>query len=154
MLIRSLTEKDILACATIIATTPLWQGYGVTPEKASQRLSDAYRANAPILVADDGTGHVIGVLWIVERGAFDLSPNIRWLAVDATARSQGVGQQLLSAAEAQVQPPARDLFLLCADSNTDAQRFYERNGYSRVGTITDYVIPGVAEYIYRKRVIP
>jgi len=40
---------------------------------------------------------------------------------------------------------------LCSDFNTDAQRYYEKHGYSRVGAIPDYVVPGITELIYRKR---
>ena len=112
------------------------------------------RGNSTILVADNGDGHPIGFVWVLMRGAFDLSPYIRWLAITSTERSKGIGRQLLSAAEANVRLPAHDMFLLCADYNTAAQRFYETNGYSRIGTISDYAIPGVAEYIYRKRLIP
>jgi len=154
MFIRPLTEGDIPTCAQIVTTAPVWQRYGLTIERATQQFSEALRTNAPVLVADDGNGNVIGFVRLILRGAFDLSPYIRWLAVASTQRSRGVGRQLLSGAEALVQPPVRDMFLLCADFNTDAQRFYESNGYSRIGTIPDYVIPGVTEYIYRKRLIP
>ena len=153
MLIRPLVESDILSCAEIVAAAPVWQRYGITVETATKRLSDTLHTDALMLVADDGTGHATGFAWLLRQGAFGLSGYIRWLAVASTARGGGIGQKLLVAAEAQIQPPARDMFLLCSDFNVDAQRFYERQGYSRIGTLQDYVLPGIAEYIYRKRLI-
>src|SRR5579859_1362942 len=154
MLIRVLTSDDIPVCAEMVASAPLWQSYGLTPEIAAKRLQDALANDGLLLVADDGSGKPVGFVWMLRRGAFDLSAYIRWLVVASTQRSKGVGQKLLAAAEAQVQPPVRDVFLLCADFNGDAQRFYEREGYRQMGTIPDYVITGVAEYIYRKRLSP
>jgi ribosomal protein S18 acetylase RimI-like enzyme len=151
MLIRPIIENDIPVCAEIVATAPVWQRYGVTVEIAASRLADAMRTDAVILVADDDTGRAMGFVWVLVRGAFDLSSYIRWLAVAPTLRGGGIGQKLLSAAEAQMQSTSRDMFLLCADFNVQAQRFYERYGYQRVGTVEDYVVPGVAEFIYRKR---
>jgi ribosomal-protein-alanine N-acetyltransferase len=43
------------------------------------------------------------------------------------------------------------MVLLCSDFNTEAQRFYRRAGYEQVGALPDYVVPGVAELIFRKR---
>ena len=55
-------------------------------------------------------------------------------------------------AEESSRAQGRDLFLLVSDFNTDAQRFYQRLGFQQVGLLEDYVIPGVGELIYRKRV--
>jgi ribosomal protein S18 acetylase RimI-like enzyme len=151
MLIRPISEDDIPVCADIIASAPVWKRYGVTVETAANRLTNAIQTDAIILVADDDTGRAIGLVWVVLRGAFDISCYIRWLAVASTLRGGGIGEKLLIAAEERSQTISRDLFLLCADFNVDAQRFYERHGYSRVGALENYVIPGVAEIIYRKR---
>ncbi len=146
--------EDIEPCARMIASTPLWQRYGVTPESAAARLQAALRDEAVILVAEEAEntgGSPLGFVWLVRRGAFDLSGYIRWIVVSSAHRSSGVGRQLLLAAEENIRQTARDIFLLCSDFNLDAQRFYERNGYTRVGALPDYILPGVAELLYRKR---
>ncbi len=149
--IRRMVPADIPACAGIVASTALWVRYGVTPEGAAARLAAGYQEDATILVAEDGAGTLLGFVWLVERGAFDLSGYIRWIAVTAQHRRSGVGRLLLDAAEAQVRRTSRDIFLLCSDFNVEAQRFYERNGYILVGRLPDYALSGVAELIYRKR---
>ncbi len=135
----------------MIASTPLWQRYGVTPDSAAAHLQAGLRDHAVILVAADGGGNPLGFVWLVRRGVFDLSGYIRWIVVLSSQRGSGVGRHLLAAAEDDVRQTSRDIFLLCSDFNLDAQRFYERNGYARVGALPDYVLPGVAELIYRKR---
>ncbi len=150
--IRSMQSDDIEPCAHLIASTMPWQRYGITPETAMTRLESALHGDSSILVAEGTRGNRLGFVWVVRRGAFDLSAYIRWIVVAPGNRGSGVGGQLLAAAEENArQQSSRDIFLLCSDFNLEAQRFYERNGYVRVGTLPDYVVPGVAELIYRRR---
>ncbi len=151
IIIRPMRSDDIEPCANMIASTMPWQRYGITPEIATTRLETGLRGDSLILVAGDGSGNLLGFVWLVKRGAFDLSGYIRWIVVATSHRSSGVGRQLLAAAEDSIRQTSHDIFLLCSDFNLDAQRFYERNGYIQVGVLPDYVLPGVAELIYRKR---
>jgi ribosomal protein S18 acetylase RimI-like enzyme len=147
-----MTESDIVACAALMARTPLWQRYGVTVEGARGRFAAALASGGTILVATEPADDVpLGFVWIVERGAFNRSGYIPLIGVDPAHRGGGIGRQLLEAAENHVRQTSQDLLLLCSDFNTDAQRFYERQGYDRVGAIPDYVVRGITELIYRKR---
>src|ERR1041385_5895590 len=146
MIILPITESDIPTCAEIVSSTPLWQGYGLTFETATARLTNAMHSDDLLLVAVDDDGTAVAFLWVVARGAFNLSSYIRWFVVSSTLRGGGIGQKLIAEAEAQIKLTSRDVFLLCADFNMEAQRFYERHGYTRVGAIGDYVVPGVAEF--------
>ncbi|MHB8629533.1 MAG: GNAT family N-acetyltransferase [Aggregatilineales bacterium] len=159
MLIRLFEERDVAVCAAIMAATPLWQRYGVTVQSAAERLNaglrrmhepDAESSATRLFVAESESGAAIGFVWAVRRGAFDRSGYIPLLAVESSQRGGGVGLALLTAAEDYLRP-APDVILLCTDYNTGAQRFYERHGYVRVGVLPDYIRPGVAELIYRKR---
>jgi ribosomal protein S18 acetylase RimI-like enzyme len=42
------------------------------------------------------------------------------------------------------------LFLVVADYNPGAKRFYERNGYQQLGEIPNLYRPGVTEYMMAK----
>jgi ribosomal protein S18 acetylase RimI-like enzyme len=125
----------------------------MTEQSATARLSTAMHESASILIAAEAEAKAIplGFLWLAMRGAFDASGYIRLIGVMPGQRSKGIGQKLLTAAEDLVRPAARDMFLLCSDFNVEAQHFYERNGYTQVGALLDYILMGVAELIYRKR---
>src|SRR5258708_24579285 len=149
--IRLIEQEDIAACAAMITGSSPWTQYGVTYEGAVERLSYGLRQGGTILVAVEGNNSLVGFVWVVNRGAFDLSSYIRWIVVAPMYQGGGIGRLLLEAAEARARQTGRDIFLLCSDFNVGARRFYERYGYAQVGAMPDYVLPGVTEIIYRKR---
>lgn len=150
MHVRLMTRADVPACAAIMAGTWLWQRYGVTEDQAARRFRDGLARGATVFVAEVDA-QVVGFVWCEPRGAFARSGYIPLIGVAEGYRGMGVGAALLARAEDFLARTARDVFLLVSDFNTGAQRFYERHGYVRVGALPDYVIEGVTEYIYRKR---
>ncbi len=64
--------------------------------------------------------------------------NIRIMnvAVEPSARRQGIGTALLRGVEAAF--PEGDIVLMAEEWNTGAQALYEREGYRRSGTMKDY----------------
>ncbi|MEZ4729086.1 MAG: GNAT family N-acetyltransferase [Caldilineaceae bacterium] len=149
MRIRPLLPTDIPPLATLMATTPLWQRYGVTTGSATQRLQDGLAQGATIAVAELQDAPV-GFVWYVERGAFQQGGYIMLIGVDSHLRSQGIGQALMYHAETQLFTKATSIFLLVSDFNHAAQRFYERLGYQQIGALPDFVVPGVTEFIFYK----
>lgn len=43
-----------------------------------------------------------------------------------------------------------NLFLICSTDNVRAQKFYEREGFKKVGMLDSLVVPGHDEILYRK----
>ena len=150
MNVRPLRPADLAACARIMAENPLWQRYGVTKASAYQRLAVGQQQGATILVAETA-GVVVGFIWYVEKGAFFRSGYVMLIGVDPAQQGQGVGEILMDAVEHILFATSADVFLLVSDFNEGAQRFYRRRGYIYVGSLPDYVVPGVAELIYRKQ---
>jgi ribosomal protein S18 acetylase RimI-like enzyme len=148
--IRPLAHADIPGIASWVATTPLWQRYGVTEESMSKRLRDGIGEGATIFVAER-IDDVVGFIWLVERGAFNRSGYVQLIGVRPGERGGGVGRALMEFAEQNVFAHHRDLFLLVSDFNVDAQRFYQRLGYRESGKLDDYVMQGVSELIYWKQ---
>lgn len=147
VVVRPFSPSDASACAAIVDATPLWQRYGLEGAKLAEQLIET---NEPVLVAD-ADGRFAGFAWMLRRGGFGRSPYLRLIAVDPALRGQGVGEQLLKRFELLAKLSGKDAMLLVSDFNTGAQRFYKREGYVEVGRLDDFVIPGVAELIFRKR---
>lgn len=78
------------------------------------------------------------------------SPYIASIAVAEEARSQGLGAELLRAAESRF-PDARHIFLCVSSFNRRARQLYERCGYTAVGELPGYVIEGASEIVMHKR---
>lgn len=155
MLIRPIQADDIAALANLMATTPLWQRYGVTVASATARLHQGLRQEATIAVAVLATAEfsppIGGFIWYAAQGAFQRGGYIMLIGVQSAHRGQGIGEALMHHAEAALFAQTASVFLLVADFNEAAQRFYLRLGYEQVGAIPDFVLPGVSELIFYKR---
>lgn len=147
--IRPIQAQDIPACARIMAENPLWQRYQVTIDSAARRFTQGVSQSATILIAETDQ-QVSGFIWYVEKGAFNRSGYVMLVGVAPEAQHLGIGAALMDAAEQVLFRSGRDVILLVSDFNQAAQRFYQRRGYRQVGSLADYVLPGVSELIYRK----
>ena len=150
MNIRPMLQSDVMPLARLMAYTPLWQRYNVTEATAARRLSDGLACGATIAVAELN-GAPVGFVWYVKRGAFDRSGYIKLIGVTQEQRGNSIGRALMEHAEAVLLADSPDVFLLVSDFNQDARKFYARLGYNQVGAIPDYVVPGITELIFQKR---
>lgn len=148
--VRPLTQDDLPELSAWLAGVPLWRRYRLTAAGLYGQLRAALAAGEVLLVADAGGVRAAGLAWCVPRGMFGRSPYLRLFGVRPELAGQGVGGRLLAELERALGPGA-DLFLLVAEFNAAAQRFYERRGFARVGEIPGYALPEVAELLYRKR---
>ena len=92
----------------------------------------------------------VGFTYIIPKGAFHSFPYLHIIAVKEDYRDRGIGKALLDFSESIASKMADKLFLVVADYNPDAKRFYERNGYQQVGEISNLYRPGIAEYLMTK----
>lgn len=92
-----------------------------------------------LLVAEDDTG-IVGTVQLVldqpenQPHRADLSK----MLVHRRARRQGLGAELLRAAEEMARDCGKTLLVLDTNEGSDAERLYARMGWVRVGTIPDY----------------
>jgi ribosomal protein S18 acetylase RimI-like enzyme len=139
------TAEERLWCARLMASSEPWITLG--------RGEDACRAASVdpdyvVLIARSG-GVPLGFARLHPRGALG-SPYLASIAVDASARSRGVGAALLDAAEKRF-PGARWMFLCVSSFNARARALYERRGYRIVGDLPDYVVDGSSEILMVRR---
>lgn len=159
VVIRQLRAADVEACAEIIAGDPLWRRYGLTRSRArrairlaleaARRGRQAARATGELAVVRRGT-QVLGFIWFRLDGTFHHSGYVRWVAVAPGAQGRGVGTRLVRYAEERIFTRGPNVFLTVSDFNRGAQAFYRKLGYTRVGAVPDYIVPGITERLYRK----
>jgi GNAT superfamily N-acetyltransferase len=150
MTLRPLTVADATVLAPALAHLPLMRRYGRGATEIERDLGAAVARSERVVVAEDGQGPA-GLAWFAPGGTLGLGGYLRLLAVVPGRQRCGTGRALLAAFEAATRAEARHAFLLVSDFNADAQRFYERHGYARVGVLPGLVRPDVDEILYWKR---
>ena len=154
--VRAAQASDLAQLAAPLAAQPLLQAYGATAAGLLQRWAAAQAAGESLQVVLGAEPDVpLGLSWWLPRGTFALGAYLRYLAVLEGATGQGLGLALLHAYERGAAGPAGEApvggwFLLCSDFNARAQAFYRRQGYTQVGSLPDFVRPGIAEQIFWK----
>lgn len=105
-------------------------------------LASSARGERILLVAEDQeAGSILGTVQVV-LAAPDNQPHrgeITKMLVHRRARRRGVGEALMSAAEAAARQAGKTLLVLDTAS-PDAERLYHRLGWHEVGRIPDYAL--------------
>jgi len=150
--IRPIELDDVPQIAQWMSTVPLWQRYNLTVDVATKQFNKAIDEQALIVVIEaDEQSDPVGFAWYSRKGAFARSPYLKQIGIHPNMTGMGIGGQLLTHVEDECKQFADQLFLLVSDFNTNAQKFYQRQGYEHIGTIPNYVLPDVAELLYHKR---
>ena len=127
--------------------------FGRDFEKSYALMRDASReVYVAVLDAPSGSGSVLGFVVLVMQGAF--VGYVQSLAVDDRWRGRGIGTALMAFAEQRVFREQPNVFICASSFNPGAQRLYERLGYRRVGELTDFMVAGHSEILYRKTIGP
>ncbi len=150
MRIRPIEIADIPALAEGLAAVPLMVRYGRDAAALSRAL-EAARARGEGLLAAEEDGRLRGIAWFLPSGTLALGGYLKLIALLPGAEGKGTGAALLRAFEQETARATAHAFLLVSDFNEGAQRFYEREGYLRVGALPGLVLPDVAEVLYWKR---
>jgi ribosomal protein S18 acetylase RimI-like enzyme len=150
MTVRPLRQEDVALLAPALAELPLMTRYGRSAARIAEDLAAAL-ARGDGLLAWEVAGAARGLAWFLREGTFGMGGYLRLIALAEGTQGGGAGAALLAAFEAEIAHASRHAFLLVSDFNTQAQRFYERHGYARVGALPGLVLPEVAELVYWKR---
>jgi len=145
MNIRPLASDDEAAqCARLMAGTDPWITLGRGYEASLERIKDPSRE---VYVATDESG-LTGCLILCMVGAF--IGYIQTVLVAPDAQGKGIGTQLVEFAEDRIFRESPNVFLCVSSFNSGARRLYERLGYRYVGELSDYVVRGHSELLFRK----
>lgn len=67
-------------------------------------------------------------------------------------RGRGIGTELINYAEKRIFRDTPNVFIYVSSFNKKALKLYQRLGYSIVGELHDYIIPGASEILLRKTI--
>ena len=104
--------------------------------------ADDVRGQRRLILAAFLEGEVVGTVQVVHAAP----PNqphradIAKLLVRRSARRRGIAQVLMEAAEREARSEGKTLLVLDTVTGDDAERLYERLGWTRVGVIPDYAL--------------
>jgi ribosomal protein S18 acetylase RimI-like enzyme len=132
----------------MMADSEPWLTLRFEYEFCLQRLTEASR-EVYVAVAQEA---VAGFVILNLGGPF--KGYVQTIGVMPDWRSRGVGAKLMAFAEERIFRDAKNVFLCVSSFNTEAQRFYARLGYERVGEIKDYLVKGHSEYLMRRTMGP
>jgi GNAT superfamily N-acetyltransferase len=95
-----------------------------------------------VVAEDPATGEIVGTAQVV-LGLPENQPHraeIAKVLVRRSARRQGVAGRLMRAAEEAARAAGRTLLVLDTVTGGDAERLYERLGWTRVGVVSGYAL--------------
>lgn len=146
----SLTESDVHQLASVLvdcveggASVSFMRPLAEDKAEAFWRAvgADAARGGRILLVAEDDAD-IVGTVQI----ALNLPENqphradVAKMLVHRRARRRGIGAALMRAAEAEARAMGKSLLVLDTATGGDAERLYQRLGWSLVGVIPDYAL--------------
>lgn len=127
-----------------MAGTDPWVTLGRGYEASLRIIKDPSRE---VYAAVDEEG-LAGFLILCMAGAF--VGYIQTVVVSSERRRRGIGSQLVAFAEDRIFRQSPNVFLCVSSFNAGARRLYERLGYEYVGELSDYIVRGHSELLFRK----
>lgn len=130
MAVRTIAESDIPAATVLIDQL----GYRMPQAELERRLKAVLgHIDHRVWIFDNG-GEAVGLLHAFFRPALDKPPEVivQALVIEASRRSQGIGEALMQIAEAWAREKGCTSVALYSGVDRDrAHRFYERLGYEK-----------------------
>jgi len=148
--IRPYVVDDRDAVIAMLSGRDPWQRLGYTVEHWQRLLAPPLSGREGWVIADGAPAAGIALV----RPSFLLGDYLELFAIASGAQHRGLGRALLAAVERAAFARARNLFVCVSDFNHSARRFYARNGYQQVGTLSDLLVAGSAELLLRKTTGP
>ncbi|MCE2490077.1 MAG: GNAT family N-acetyltransferase [Anaerolineae bacterium] len=149
---RPLRPDDLSQLMQWLPQEPLMRRYQLDDEVLELALRTALPTGDILRTADAPDAPCCALAWTQPRAGLGRGAYLRLICVHPDWQGQGLGLALLEACEAAARARGQEhLMLLVSDYNVRAQSFYLRCGYVQAGALTEYVLPGVDELLFWKR---
>lgn len=143
------TLKNLNDCEESLLNSELGQRYFPNVESASKAVVEGLTQETLYIASNHDS--CVGFIYYIPAGAFHNFPYIHLVSVKKEYRGKGIGTKMITFLEEMVFEEADKLFLVVADFNPAAKRFYEKIGYQQVGEIPDLYRVGITEYLMMKK---
>jgi len=147
-IVRLSTEREKTACAELMAGSETWITLRIPMDEIMKTLSDPLHEVFVAYVEDE----IVGTMVIHTGGAF--SGYLKSIAVKPGWRNQKLGEKMMEFIEKEIFSTYKNLFLCVSSFNSDAQQFYTKLGYEKIGELKDYLVAGHDEILMRKTIAP
>ena len=146
--IRKAEKEDLRGCVSALENSALSTAYFQTEESRVSAAKEAIDSgNTYVAFYED---ECVGFVYYIEQGAFHAFHYIHLIAVKEDYRGKGIGKELLSYVEKVLFETRDKIFLVVGDYNPGGRIFYEKSGYTYIGTIPNLYRDGVNEDIMMK----
>lgn len=137
-------------CVEALENSQLGKLYFSAEGSAQSVLTEGFE-KGEIYIAKDSADNFLGFLWYVKNAMFHSFPFLHIIAVKQQYRGMGIGGKMLQFFEEQCFPVSSKVFLVVADLNPQAKKFYEKMGYESVGKIPGLYRDGITEDLMMKK---
>lgn len=141
---RLTSSDDADWAAQLMGTSEPWITLGRSVEASRASIADPSRETYIARMSGERVGFVVLCL----TGAF--VGYLQSICVTPSWRGRGVGKALIDFSEKRIFAVSPNVFLCVSSFNHAARRLYERAGYTLIGELDDYFVPGHSELLFRK----
>ena len=142
------SEREKTACAEIMAVSEPWATLDISMDQIMEILNDPLFEVFVAFIDDE----IVGTMVIHSKGAF--SGYLKSIAIKPSWRGKELGEQMMYYIENVIFSTYKNLFLCVSSFNHDAQLFYAKLGYEKIGELKDYLVKGHDEILMRKTIAP
>ena len=143
-------RQNMADCVEALECSLLGKYYFSAEGSAGHILEEGFE-KGEIYIAQDSAGNFLGFLWYIKNAMFHSFPFLHIIAVKQQYRGMGVGRQMLQFFEEQCFSSNSKVFLVVADFNPQARKFYEQMGYKKLGEIPGLYRESITETLMMKR---
>lgn len=135
-------------CADALAESELGRQYFEREGSAKEAIQEGLERGTLYVALHQH--QFVDFAYYIPKGVFHSFAYVHLVVVKPGHRGKGIGKNMMAQLESLLFAKSSKLFLVVADYNPDAKRFYQDLGYVVVGEIKGLYRPGITEYLMMK----